>query len=106
MLCQCLLAWLGAIAGPDIGGFILQFASWSYIFWINVPLGVIAYMIGRKALPEDKGVGIFKDADLLGATQMFLTIVAFFISMSLGQAQGFSHLSVLLSFVAMIILFI
>ncbi|MDN5403118.1 MAG: MFS transporter, partial [Lactococcus sp.] len=33
---------LGAIAGPAIGGFILQLASWSYIFWINVPLGVVA----------------------------------------------------------------
>ncbi|HCN74700.1 MFS transporter [Pseudolactococcus plantarum] len=97
---------LGAIAGPAIGGFILQFASWSYIFWINVPLGIVAYLIGRKALPKDEGIGRFKDADLLGATQMFLTIVAFFIAMSLGQAQGFSHLPVLISFVAMIILFI
>src|SRR5574340_1201773 len=58
---------LGAIAGPAIGGFILQLASWSYIFWINVPLGVVAYLIGRKALPEDKGSGTFKDADLLGS---------------------------------------
>ena len=97
---------LGAIAGPAIGGFILQLASWSYIFWINVPLGVVAYLIGRKALPEDKGSGTFKDADLLGATQMFLTIVAFFIAMSLGQAQGFLSIPVLLSFVAMVALFI
>ena len=97
---------LGAIAGPAIGGFILQLASWSYIFWINVPLGVVAYLIGRKALPEDKGSGTFKDADLLGATQMFLTIVAFFIAMSLGQAQGFLSIPVLLSFVAMVGLFV
>lgn len=97
---------LGAIAGPAIGGFILQFASWSYIFWINVPLGIIAYIIGRKALPKDKGVGTFKDADLLGALQMFLTIVAFFIAMSLGQAQGFGHITVLLSFVVMVLFFI
>ena len=96
---------LGAIAGPAIGGFILQFASWSYIFWINVPLGVVAYLIGRKALPEDLGSGSVKDADLLGATQMFLTIVAFFIAVSLGQAQGFVTLSVILSFAAMIALF-
>jgi hypothetical protein len=76
-----------------------------YIFWINVPLGVVAYLIGRKALPEDLGSGSVKDADLLGATQMFLTIVAFFIAVSLGQAQGFVTLSVILSFAAMIALF-
>ncbi len=97
---------LGSIAGPAIGGFILQIASWSYIFWINVPLGIIAYLVGRKALPEDEGSGSVKDADLLGATQMFLTIVAFFIAVSLGQAQGFMTVPVILSFVAMVALFI
>lgn len=97
---------LGAIAGPAIGGFILQLASWSYIFWINVPLGIVAYLIGRKALPEDSGQGRLKDADLLGASQMFLTIVAFFVAVSLGQAQGFTSLPVILSFIAMIGLFI
>lgn len=97
---------LGSIAGPAIGGFILQIASWSYIFWINVPLGIIAYLVGRKALPEDEGSGSVKDADLLGATQMFLTIVAFFIAVSLGQAQGFMTVPVILSFVVMVALFI
>lgn len=29
---------VGSIAGPALGGLILQFASWSYIFWINVPI--------------------------------------------------------------------
>ncbi|GFH42764.1 MFS transporter [Lactococcus hodotermopsidis] len=93
---------LGSIAGPAIGGFILQIASWSYIFWINVPLGVVAYLIGRKALPKDEGAGTIKDADLLGATQMFLTVVTFFVAVSLGQAQGFTTVPVILSFLAMI----
>lgn len=71
-----------------------------------MPLGIIAYLVGRKALPEDEGSGSVKDADLLGATQMFLTIVAFFIAVSLGQAQGFMTVPVILSFVAMVALFI
>lgn len=45
---------LGAIAGPAIGGFILQFASWSYIFWINVPLGIVAYLIGARHCQKTK----------------------------------------------------
>lgn len=97
---------LGSIAGPAIGGFILQIANWSYIFWINVPLGIIAYLVGRKALPKDEGLGSVKDADLLGATQMFLTIVAFFVAVSFGQAQGFMTLPVIISFLVMIGLFV
>jgi MFS family permease len=97
---------LGAIAGPAIGGFILQFANWSYIFWINVPLGIIAYLIGRKALPDDKGSGRVKDADLLGAMQLFLTVIAFFVVMSIGQAQGFLSLPVIFSFAVMLVLFV
>jgi EmrB/QacA subfamily drug resistance transporter len=93
---------LGAIAGPAIGGFILEIASWPYIFWINVPLGLLAYVVGRKALPKERGSGSIKDADLLGATQMFLTVVTFFVAVSLGQARGFLTLPVMVSFLVMI----
>ncbi|MGC2933412.1 MFS transporter, partial [Enterococcus faecalis] len=42
---------LGAIAGPGIGGLILSNFSWSYIFWINVPVGLVTILIGEKFLP-------------------------------------------------------
>ena len=44
---------LGAIAGPGIGGLILSNFSWSYIFWINVPVGLVTILIGEKFLPKD-----------------------------------------------------
>lgn len=36
---------ISAILGPAIGGILVQYVSWQYVFWINVPLGILA-MIG------------------------------------------------------------
>ena len=43
---------LGAIAGPGIGGVILSHFGWSYIFWINVPVGIVTLMFGWYLLPK------------------------------------------------------
>lgn len=44
---------LGSIAGPGLGGIILSQFSWAYIFWINVPVGIITMLFGLKFLPKD-----------------------------------------------------
>lgn len=40
-------------SGPGLAGWIMSISSWNWLFLINVPLGVIAYFIGRKVLPEN-----------------------------------------------------
>src|SRR5689334_12604954 len=44
---------LGPILGPIIGGWLIQNASWHWIFLINVPIGVVAVVYARFALPAD-----------------------------------------------------
>ena len=45
------LAWLtipalmGPVIGPPLGGFITTFASWRWIFWINIPIGVLGVIL-------------------------------------------------------------
>ncbi len=49
-----MVAALGALLGPLLGGIITQYSSWRWIFWINIPVGIIAYvltMVGLKAMP-------------------------------------------------------
>ncbi|MCL1828792.1 MAG: MFS transporter [Oscillospiraceae bacterium] len=41
---------LGSMCGPSIGGFILSRFSWHYIFFINIPVGVIGFLLGLKFL--------------------------------------------------------
>ncbi|MBB5687745.1 MFS transporter [Sphingobium boeckii] len=43
---------LGTILGPPVGGFIVTFLDWRWIFWINLPIGAVGiYLIGRF-IPE------------------------------------------------------
>src|SRR6201996_4247273 len=45
-------AMLAPILGPVVGGLILQNLHWSWIFFVNVPIGVVAIYLGWRMLPE------------------------------------------------------
>ncbi|HLH13669.1 MAG TPA: MDR family MFS transporter [Solirubrobacteraceae bacterium] len=45
-------AMLGPILGPVIGGVILEYLHWSWIFLVNVPIGVVAFTLGWRMLPR------------------------------------------------------
>jgi EmrB/QacA subfamily drug resistance transporter len=48
------LAWLtvpalmGPVIGPPLGGFIATFASWRWIFWINIPVGILGVILATR----------------------------------------------------------
>lgn len=43
---------LGPAVGPAMGGLLLDLASWRWLFWINVPLGVAALLASRGLVPS------------------------------------------------------
>ena len=45
---------LGPIGGPILGGWLIEAASWHWIFLINVPIGVIAFVLALRVLPKDR----------------------------------------------------
>lgn len=45
---------VGSISGPALGGLIMSFASWRWIFLLNVPLGIIGSIIGYRVLTLPK----------------------------------------------------
>ncbi len=45
-------ALLGPILGPPIGGFIVTFSSWRWIFFINVPMGVLGVTLATLFIPD------------------------------------------------------
>jgi EmrB/QacA subfamily drug resistance transporter len=49
------IAGLGAASGPLIGGAVTQGLNWHWIFWVNVPVGVLALIGSRLVLPESRG---------------------------------------------------
>ncbi len=48
---------VGTAGGPTIGGIVLSFAPWPWIFALNVPLGIIAFSLGIRYLPNVAATG-------------------------------------------------
>lgn len=80
-------AWgaIGGLAialGPVIGGAVVQAASWQWIFWLNVPLGVLLVPLARRGLTESTG-----EARKLDAVGTFLVTGGLF-GVVLGLIRG------------------
>jgi EmrB/QacA subfamily drug resistance transporter len=103
-----LLVSLGVIAGPTLGGIILQYLTWHWLFFVNLPIGVIGFFMVLRFVPEIKPKGDQK-FDFWGAGTLFVGMASFLLALSFIQTDGFQNLLVyvLLVFaVAMIALFI
>lgn len=48
---------LALIVGPSLGGFIVAQLTWQWIFWLNVPVGIVAIGLSKHYLPESHGQG-------------------------------------------------
>ena len=44
---------IATAAGPTIAGCILSIASWHWLFLINIPFGIVAFIIGKRLLPHN-----------------------------------------------------
>ena len=68
-------AALGAALGPVIGGFLVEL-SWRWVFWINIPIGVVAVLLAFKVLPESRDESVTARPDMLGASFVALSVGA------------------------------
>lgn len=57
----------GGAVGPLLGGVLTELLSWHWIFLINLPIGAVLVLVGVRALPGDRGAGLGKGTDFLGA---------------------------------------
>jgi EmrB/QacA subfamily drug resistance transporter len=61
------VASAGAAVGLLAGGLITQAVSWHWIFFVNLPIGLVTAIVSVRLLASDRGVGIGAGADVLGA---------------------------------------
>lgn len=93
---------LGSIAGPGIGGLILAHLSWGYIFWMNVPVGILAIILGQVILPKDITMSK-QPIDKPGAILFAVMMVSLFAGVFIGQEIGFTKPIILAAFAVALI---
>ncbi|GAC1470885.1 MAG: MFS transporter [Candidatus Dormibacteraceae bacterium] len=69
------IASAGAAIGLLAGGLITQAVSWHWIFFVNVPIGLVTAVVSARLLPSDRGTGAGKGADVLGAVLVTVAVM-------------------------------
>jgi EmrB/QacA subfamily drug resistance transporter len=106
---NALVVALGVSVGPTLGGVITQTLSWRWIFYVNVPIGIVAFTATLLALKENRpsGRGRF---DPLGAALLAIGLASLTAGLSFGQEWGWTSPLLLgdlaLALVALVLLFI
>jgi EmrB/QacA subfamily drug resistance transporter len=69
------IASAGAAVGLLAGGLITQAVSWHWIFFVNLPIGVVTAVLSARFLAPDRGIGVGKGADVLGAVLVTVALM-------------------------------
>lgn len=77
---------LGAALGPVVGGFLTSAFSWQYIFFVNLPVGIVAILLGMQILPRLPPVTPAARIDTPGILLVFVAL--FTLIVGLTSVQG------------------
>ncbi|MFL5675242.1 MAG: MDR family MFS transporter [Chloroflexota bacterium] len=73
------------VAGPLIGGWLTENAGWNWIFYVNIPIGIVALLVIQRLLPTVKTASATRNFDLLGGA--IFTIAMVFLLVGLTNKQ-------------------
>jgi EmrB/QacA subfamily drug resistance transporter len=82
-----LMVGVGNMCGPSLGGLLLTHFSWSMLFFINVPFGILSFLLGLRYLRLPNPVATAKERlDITGALLLALCVTALILCLSGGFA--------------------
>lgn len=81
------LVSIGIIAGPTIGGLILEHLTWHWLFFVNLPVGILGVLMVWHYVPLDRP-GKKQSFDFLGAGLLFITLSSLLLALSRIQSAG------------------
>ena len=85
---------LAFIIGPFLGGYLTDHYSWHWIFFVNLPIGLIALVVIGRLLPNVRGAARKVSIDYLGVATLVLGLVPILIGLTIAETGGWSDPSV------------
>ncbi len=92
-------ALIGPLVGPTVGGWLVEIASWHWVFLINLPIGVIGFAAALKVMPDHRGEQRQR-FDLPGYLMLAFGMVALSLALDGISAAGGRHGLVMLLAIA------
>ena len=89
---------LAVAIGPLVGGAVVEGASWQWIFWLNVPIGVVLLPLARTRLTESRGPAT--RLDLPGVVLASLGLFGIVLGLVRGNSNGWTSPTVLPELIA------
>ncbi|BBH19072.1 MFS transporter [Paenibacillus baekrokdamisoli] len=89
-----LSAMLAPAFGPTISGWLIQQLSWKWLFFINVPIGIVAIFFIIWMIPDYR-ISTAKSLDKLGLATVILSSVSVLIALSQGHQWGWTSFKTL-----------
>ncbi|HEY5104663.1 MAG TPA: MFS transporter, partial [Acidimicrobiales bacterium] len=106
---QVVALWggIGALAvatGPSLGAALITGFGWRAAFYVNLPVGLVAWIVGRRVLATTPGTGSTSSPDFPGVLLLSSALATLVLSISEGPTWGWSSARVIASFVVSAIL--
>ena len=79
---------VGGIAGPILGGALLEYFSWRWIFFVSPPVGCVSFLLALRYLPAANPGGRQR-FDWVGFSTFFAFLLALMLFLTVGQRTGF-----------------
>ena len=102
---QIVALWggVGALAvatGPSLGALLVSAGGWRWAFFVNLPVGAVAYLVGRRVLIESVPTPSIAAPDYLGVALVSIGLGALVLAISQGETWGWSNPKIIGGFAA------
>ena len=99
---------IGIVIGPTLGGLIIQALSWHWIFFVNLPVGILGIWMVWRYVPAIRPT-TRQRFDFLGAMALFASLLCLLVALTSGQDTGFTEplvLALLAGFILFLFVFV
>jgi len=84
-------ASIGFVAGQVVGGVFVQYVGWTWIFLVNVPVGVVAAILATRVIASDRQRSKVAHLDITGGVLTTLAVASTVFAISEGTSLGWAH---------------
>src|ERR1700681_4525375 len=86
---------LSSIIGPVVGGFLTDNLGWRWVFYVNLPVGLLGVIVVAAFLPFVRTKASWRDIDFIGSAALAAGLIPVLVALSVAKDQGWTSLQVL-----------